>query len=60
MQNYYSKGCLPYKIRAMAAERRLLKKPCNKLVVFHFVHVLLPQSTFSGESVPDPGRVVVV
>lgn len=44
----------------MAAERRLLKKPCSKLVVFHFVHVLLPQSTFSGESVPDPGRVVVV
>lgn len=44
----------------MAAERRLLEKPRGKLVVLHFVHVLLPQSTFAGEAVPDPGRVGVV
>lgn len=44
----------------MAAERRLLKKPCSKLVIFHFVHVFLPQGAFPGESVPDPGRVVVM
>lgn len=60
MQNWSSKLCLPYKIRAMAAERRLLKKPCSKLVIFHFVHVFLPQGAFPGESVPDPGRVVVM
>lgn len=44
----------------MAAKRRLLKEPGNKLVVFHFVHIFLPQSAFPCEPVPDPGRVVIM
>lgn len=44
----------------MAAKRRLLKEPGSKLVVFHFVHILLPQSAFPGKPVPDPGRVVIM
>lgn len=44
----------------MAAERRLLEKPRSKLVVFHFMHIFLPQSTFAGESVPNPSWVIIV
>lgn len=53
-------GCSPYKIRAVAAERWLLEKTRGKFVVFNFVHVFLSQSAFAGESVPNPGRVIVM
>ena len=53
-------GLLPDEVRAVAAERRLLEKPRGEFVVFHFVHVFLPQSTFAGEPVSDPCGVTVV
>lgn len=56
----WTSGCSPYKIRAVAAERWLLEKTCDKFVVLNFVHVLLSQRAFAGESVPDPGRVIVM
>lgn len=56
----WDKSCLPYEVCTMAAERRLLEKPRSKLVVFHFMHIFLPQSTFAGESVPNPSRVIIV
>lgn len=48
------RGYLPYKVCAMAAKRRLFEKPRRKFVVFHFMHIFLPQSTFTSESVPNP------
>lgn len=47
-------GCLPYEVCAVAAERRLFEESRSKFMVFHFMHILLPQSTFTGESVPNP------
>lgn len=54
------KGCLPYKVCTMAAERRLLEKPRSKFVVFHFMHIFLPQSTFAGKSVTNPSWVIIM
>lgn len=41
----------PNKVSAVTAESRLLEKPRNKFVVFHFMDVFLPQSAFTGESI---------
>ena len=54
------KRCLPYEVRTVAAERRLLEEPRCEFVVFHFMHVFLPQSTFAGEPVPNPSWVTIM
>ncbi len=41
---------LPDKVRAVAAESRLLEEASDKLVVLNFVNVLLSQSTLSGKA----------
>lgn len=41
---------LPDKVRAVAAESRLLEEASDKLVILDFVNVLLSQSTLSGKA----------
>ena len=48
----------PNKVLAVTAECRLLKEPCNKFVVFHFVHVLLTQCPSSFYTRPTSGAIL--
>lgn len=52
--------CLPDEVGAVAAESRLLEESGCEFVVFDFMDVLLPQSTFASKPIGNVrgGRLV--